>query len=98
MPATVVAAPVAAMAPPSAPLAGAPSGAWDEELRQWADAALQSGKDDLLGEATPLFERVMIEAALTATRGQRQEAARRLGWGRNTLSRKIKELGMGEDE
>ena len=40
----------------------------------------------------------MIEAALTATRGQRQEAARRLGWGRNTLSRKIKELGLGEDE
>ncbi|MDM4771801.1 nitrogen regulation protein NR(I) [Solimonas sp. SE-A11] len=96
--APVVAAPVTAPAPPSAPLAGASSGAWDEELRQWADAALQSGKDDLLGEATPLFERVMIEAALTATRGQRQEAARRLGWGRNTLSRKIKELGMGEDE
>ncbi|HEY0915905.1 MAG TPA: nitrogen regulation protein NR(I) [Solimonas sp.] len=98
MPPAVAAAPVAAMPSASTAPTGAPSGAWDEGLRQWADAALQSGKDDLLGEATPLFERVMIEAALTATRGQRQEAARRLGWGRNTLSRKIKELGMGEDE
>jgi two-component system nitrogen regulation response regulator GlnG len=36
----------------------------------------------------------MIEVALKACDGQRQEAARRLGWGRNTLTRKIKELGM----
>jgi len=36
----------------------------------------------------------MIEVALEACHGQRQEAARRLGWGRNTLTRKIKELGM----
>ena len=48
--------------------------------------------------ATPLFERTMIEAALNATKGQRQEAAKRLGWGRNTLTRKIKELGMGEED
>ena len=105
-------APVAEVAPALAPMAAPPRPApplplaavaghadsWDQGLRNWADSALQSGKDDLLGEATPMFERVMIEAALTATRGQRQEAARRLGWGRNTLSRKIKELGLGEDE
>jgi len=82
----------------SASVAAVPAGPWDEQLRRWADAALQAGQDDLLGVATPQFERVMIEAALTATRGQRQEAARRLGWGRNTLTRKIKELGLGEDE
>ena len=51
-----------------------------------------------LDVAVPLFERTMIEAALAATHGQRQEAAKRLGWGRNTLTRKIKELGMGEAE
>jgi two-component system nitrogen regulation response regulator GlnG len=40
----------------------------------------------------------MIETALIATRGQRQEAAKRLGWGRNTLTRKIKDLGLGDDD
>jgi two-component system nitrogen regulation response regulator GlnG len=91
---------VAPERPAAAAVPAASSGnePWDQGLRHWADSALQSGRDDLLGEATPMFERVMIEAALTATRGQRQEAARRLGWGRNTLSRKIKELGLGEDE
>jgi two-component system nitrogen regulation response regulator GlnG len=36
----------------------------------------------------------MIQAALNKTAGRRQEAAQLLGWGRNTLTRKIKELGM----
>jgi two-component system nitrogen regulation response regulator GlnG len=67
---------------------------WHEVLRGWAASELAAGHSDLLGEATPLFERTVIEAALAATRGQRQEAAKRLGWGRNTLTRKIKELGM----
>ncbi|HSW13540.1 MAG TPA: nitrogen regulation protein NR(I) [Solimonas sp.] len=95
--ATVLPSAAVAM-PPAAAVAGPVAGSWDEQLRNWADSALKAGRDDLLGEATPLFERVMIEAALVATRGQRQEAARRLGWGRNTLTRKIKELGLGEDE
>jgi len=81
-----------------AAIAAASATTWSERLRLWADAALRAGKDDLLGEATPEFERTMIEAALAATRGQRQEAARRLGWGRNTLTRKIKELGMGNGD
>ena len=42
----------------------------------------------------PKFERIMIESALAKTGGKRQEAAKLLGWGRNTLTRKIKELGM----
>jgi two-component system nitrogen regulation response regulator GlnG len=67
---------------------------WDQLLSQWATRELAAGTDDLLGIATPAFERVMIEVALKACDGQRQEAARRLGWGRNTLTRKIKELGM----
>ena len=45
--------------------------------------------------AQPQFERVLIRAALKRTQGHRQEAARLLGWGRNTLTRKLKEHGMG---
>ena len=45
-------------------------------------------------DAMPKFERIMIESALSRTGGKRQEAAKLLGWGRNTLTRKIKELGM----
>ncbi|HET7756558.1 MAG TPA: helix-turn-helix domain-containing protein, partial [Steroidobacteraceae bacterium] len=48
----------------------------------------------LLDAARPLLERVLIRAALRRTHGHRQEAARLLGWGRNTLTRKLKELGM----
>jgi two-component system, NtrC family, nitrogen regulation response regulator GlnG len=79
----------------TAPAAEGPA-EWHERLRRWADRELAAGRDKLLDEATALFERTMIEAALQATHGQRQEAARRLGWGRNTLTRKIKELGMDD--
>jgi two-component system nitrogen regulation response regulator GlnG len=41
---------------------------------------------------------VLIRVALNRTHGHRQEAARVLGWGRNTLTRKLKELGMSDDE
>lgn len=67
---------------------------WDGILRGWAEQRLAGGHDDLIVEATDRLERALIDVALHATRGQRQEAARRLGWGRNTLTRKIKELGM----
>ncbi len=84
---------VSATDPQPASIAG--SSSWFEVLRAWAASELRSGRSDLLGEATPAFERTMIEVALDACHGQRQEAARRLGWGRNTLTRKIKELGIG---
>jgi two-component system nitrogen regulation response regulator GlnG len=44
----------------------------------------------------PEFERAVIREALKATHGGRQEAARLLGWGRNTLTRKLRELGMDD--
>ncbi|HLB85873.1 MAG TPA: helix-turn-helix domain-containing protein, partial [Steroidobacteraceae bacterium] len=50
----------------------------------------------LLDDATPEFERTLIREALRTARGGRQEAARLLGWGRNTLTRKLKELGLDE--
>jgi two-component system, NtrC family, nitrogen regulation response regulator GlnG len=52
------------------------------------------GDSPILAEAVPRFETTMIEVALKATRGRRQDAAKLLGWGRNTLTRKIKELGL----
>lgn len=69
---------------------------WFQTLRSWADGEFAAGRSALLDEAMPLFERTLIQSALNATKGQRQEAARRLGWGRNTLTRKIQELGMDD--
>jgi two-component system nitrogen regulation response regulator GlnG len=57
-----------------------------------------SATQPLLDAAQPQFERVLIRAALKRTHGHRQEAARLLGWGRNTLTRKLKELGMSGAE
>ena len=67
---------------------------WAVALRQWASQRLASGDERLLEDALPEFERVLIDVALARTGGRRQDAAKLLGWGRNTLTRKIKELGM----
>jgi len=69
---------------------------WTDGLADWVKQALARGETDLLASAGPAFETVMIEQALAAADGKRQEAARLLGWGRNTLSRKIRELGLDE--
>ncbi len=71
-------------------------GDWMEVLRRWAERQLAQGQSGLLEQATPQFEKVMIESALRKSGGRRQDAAKLLGWGRNTLTRKIKELGMEE--
>ncbi len=70
---------------------------WRQLLRAWARKRLQEGCEGLLNEAGPDFETVMIETALEHTAGRRQDAARLLGWGRNTLTRKIKELNLDID-
>jgi two-component system nitrogen regulation response regulator GlnG len=72
------------------------NGDWTEALRYWADRQLSSGDTSILDQAVPMFEKVMIEIALQKASGRRQDAAKLLGWGRNTLTRKIKELGMDE--
>ena len=72
---------------------------WDRQLRKWAQAKLKSrtfSGDGLLAEAQPLFERIMIEAALDETDGRKRDASLLLGWGRNTLTRKMQELGMDQ--
>jgi two-component system nitrogen regulation response regulator GlnG len=69
---------------------------WESELRKWAQRRLARGEVGLLDDAVPLFERTMLDVALGHTGGRKQEAAKLLGWGRNTLTRKLKDLGMGE--
>lgn len=71
---------------------------WIGALQRWADLHLAAGESDLLDMAVPAFERTLIDAALRETGGRRQDAAKRLGWGRNTLTRKLKELGMDGNE
>ena len=74
------------------------SGSWQQQLRSWADAELHAGRQDILASAVPIFERTLIETALSHTRGRKRDAAELLGWGRNTLTRKLKELGMNDEE
>ncbi|TPW79308.1 nitrogen regulation protein NR(I) [Providencia stuartii] len=67
---------------------------WFELLEQWTHSALAEGKENLLAQTVPLMEHTMLNCALKYTNGNKQEAARLLGWGRNTLTRKLKELGI----
>lgn len=76
---------------------GTANGEWDKALRTWADQALARGQQDILSQAVPTFEKALIETALKHTAGRKRDAANLLGWGRNTLTRKLKELGMNDD-
>jgi len=71
------------------------AGDWENTLRQWVRSNLLKGETGLLSNVLPEFERILIEEALQQTGGRRNEAARLLGWGRNTLTRKIKALDLG---
>jgi two-component system nitrogen regulation response regulator GlnG len=71
---------------------------WHQSLMLWADKALNTGKREILKEALPLFETVMIETALKHTKGKKRDSALLLGWGRNTLTRKMQELGMADSD
>ena len=71
---------------------------WQACLKRWADQALANGETNLLHTATPEFESILIKIALQHTGGRRQDAARLLGWGRNTLTRKIRELDIENTE
>mgnify|MGYP001462100532 CR=1 FL=1 len=65
---------------------------WTNGLRLWADKQLTLGNKSILNEITPIFERTMIDIALKHSAGGKREAANLLGWGRNTLTRKLKKL------
>jgi len=70
---------------------------WEKSLATWARNRLGAGAiadSGLLYEALPQFERIMIRAALEQTGGRKRDASLLLGWGRNTLTRKMSELGL----
>ena len=69
-------------------------GSWTESFKAWVEQQLNKNEKNILSNATPQFEKILIESALKKTGGRRQDAAVLLGWGRNTLTRKIKELGL----
>ena len=67
---------------------------WTRMLAAWAERQIHLRKGPLLDQAMPEFEKTLIEIAMSKTNGHRQEAAKLLGWGRNTLSRKMKALHL----
>ncbi len=69
------------------------TGDWQAPLRLWAKQQLSRGETDILKNAARTFEKTLLDCALEATHGRKQDAARLLGWGRNTLTRKLRELG-----
>lgn len=75
---------------------GATSGDWRDALKQQVALALQRGEHNILQDLSNQFERTLINQALQHTGGRRIEAASLLGMGRNTLTRKIQELGLDE--
>ena len=68
---------------------------WTQSLAYWAERELGSSKQSPLIEAAlPEFEKTLIRIALDQAQGHRQQAAKLLGWGRNTLTRKIRSLNL----
>jgi two-component system nitrogen regulation response regulator GlnG len=72
----------------------APSENWQAGLEAEAMSLLASGRVDVWDEMTRRFEASLIQTALAHTRGRRIDAAHKLGIGRNTITRKIQELGL----
>ena len=67
---------------------------WETGLEAEALELLATGRHDVWDELTKRFESKLILTALANTRGRRIEAAQKLGIGRNTITRKIQELGL----
>lgn len=65
---------------------------WQDSLQLWCNQYLSTGKDELSKAIVPQVEKILIATALQKTNGKKNDAAKLLGWGRNTLTRKIKEL------
>ena len=101
-PATSAAAAGIGAAPPPAVAAASPApassagGGWLIGLEREARALLDAGTPEVWAALTRQFEAKLILAALDSTRGRRIEAAQRLGIGRNTITRKIQELGLDD--
>ena len=62
---------------------------WEKQLSDWVRAKLLAGETNVLKQAMPQIESIIMNAALEHTAGKKAEAAELLGWGRNTLTRKL---------
>lgn len=69
---------------------------WQHTFKQWVIQKLTQGQTDLAKQAIPITEEILIKAALDQTHGKKNEAAKLLGYGRNTLTRKLKELNISD--
>jgi two-component system nitrogen regulation response regulator GlnG len=65
---------------------------WEYQLGIWAMRALAAGDQNIMSDAQSKLEKKLLQCALQTTRGRKHEAAKLLGWGRNTLTRKLKTL------
>jgi len=65
------------------------NGEWTDALREWAVDALARGDADIHARARDALDQTLLQAALLASEGHRQNAAQALGVGRNTLTRKL---------
>ncbi|AKQ55542.1 nitrogen regulation protein NR(I) [Bordetella hinzii] len=70
---------------------------WQQALLKDAQYRLERGEPAIMATLTRQFEKILLQSALDASRGRRVEAATRLGIGRNTITRKLRELGIAED-
>ncbi|WP_076417323.1 nitrogen regulation protein NR(I) [Colwellia sp. UCD-KL20] len=70
------------------------SSSWQHAFSLWIDEQLKEGNTNILDTALPEFEKIALERALQFTQGHKQEASKKLGWGRNTLTRKLKDLDL----
>ena len=86
--------PAQAASAPALPTFGAGPDAWVAEMAREARRLLTAGEPDVWDALTRRFEASLILTALDVTRGRRIEAAQKLGIGRNTITRKIQELGL----
>jgi two-component system nitrogen regulation response regulator GlnG len=88
--------PAAASVPPAPVGVASPASAWLADLERESRSLLQSGAPEVWDTLTRKFEAQLIHTALEVTRGRRIEAAQKLGIGRNTITRKIQELGLDD--
>ena len=76
------------------PIEFSASAGWEKGLELWVKDLANSKDTNLLEIVGPKLDKILIQAALEKTNGKKNEAAVLLGWGRNTLSKKMKELGI----
>ncbi|URQ69462.1 nitrogen regulation protein NR(I) [SAR86 cluster bacterium] len=72
-----------------------PSSSWEDSLSYWLKNISKDFDGELSNIANNKIEKILINVALDRTNGKKNEAAKLLGWGRNTLAKKMKEMGIG---